>query len=182
MEQDEIVISKTKQWVIDVVIGCNFCPFAKREVVQRNSVHYQVENSTEIENCLEAFINECKRLDDDASIETILLIFPHAFKDFEEYLSMLELAEQLLEEEGYEGVYQVASFHPEYRFEGAPLNDPANYTNRSIYPMLHLLREESLEGALDHYPGDPEEIPERNIKFARDKGLEYMKMLVQSIL
>jgi hypothetical protein len=76
----------------------------------------------------------------------------------------------------------VASFHPDYCFESSPADDPANFTNRSPYPMLHLLREESIEKALEHYPGDPEEIPENNIRFAREKGLAYMKILRDSCL
>ncbi|ULQ57189.1 DUF1415 domain-containing protein [Flavihumibacter rivuli] len=174
-------IEQTKNWIREVVVGCNFCPFANREV-KRNSIHYQVEESTELERCLQSFLDECKRLDDDAAVETSLLIFPNAFKDFEEYLDLVDMAEQLLEEEGYEGTYQVASFHPDYRFAGSPEEDAANFTNRSIYPMLHLLREESIEEALDHYAGDPDEIPARNIQFAREKGLAYMKLLRDSCL
>ena len=96
------------------------------------------------------------------------------------YLDLVEMAEDLIEEEDYEGVYQVASFHPDYLFAGSDSEDPANYTNRSPYPMLHLLREESIEKALEHYSGDPDEIPERNIRFAREKGLAYMKRLFNS--
>jgi uncharacterized protein len=83
---------------------------------------------------------------------------------------------RLQKKQGYEGVYQVASFHPNYLFAGSHENDAANYTNRSVYPMLHLLREEAVEKALEHYK-DPETIPERNIQFAREKGLAYMKKL-----
>jgi hypothetical protein len=81
-----------------------------------------------------------------------------------------------LKRNGYEGVYQVASFHPLYLFVNSDENDPANYTNRSIYPMLHLLREESIDKALENYK-EPESIPIRNVNFARDKGLTYMKLL-----
>ncbi|MGL6269678.1 MAG: DUF1415 family protein, partial [Chitinophagaceae bacterium] len=101
------------------------------------------------------------------------------FANFDAYLTMVEMAEALLEDQDYEGVYQVASFHPQYRFADAPDNDPANYTNRSVYPMLHLLREDSLEKAIETYP-DTEGIPERNITFAREKGLSYMKLLRDS--
>jgi hypothetical protein len=124
---------------------------------------------------------ECQRLDEDESIETSLLIFPDAFTDFDAYLNMVEMAEALLDDQDYEGVYQVASFHPEYRFADAPEDDPANFTNRSVYPMLHLLREDSLEKAIDAHP-DAEAIPERNILFAREKGLAYMKLLRDSCL
>lgn len=179
MDTDRI-ISQTKKWITDVVIGCNFCPFAAREVKQ-NRVHYQVEFATEMSICLESFLRECIRLDIEKEIETVLLIFPNAFQAFNDYLVLVELAEKLLIEKNYEGIYQVASFHPLYQFAGSQADDAANYTNRSIYPMLHLLREESIEQALQRYP-EPEQIPERNIHFAREKGLAYMKMLRNSCL
>ena len=169
------VIDRTKKWIIDVVIGCNLCPFAAN-VVKLQSIFYKVEPSTDLNTCLDSFEYEMKRLDNDESIETCLLIFPNAFGKFDDYLDLLSLAEKQLEKKGYEGVYQVASFHPLYLFTGTDENDPANYTNRSIYPMLHLLREESIDKALENYKS-PENIPERNINFAREKGLVYMKML-----
>jgi hypothetical protein len=178
--KNDQVIDQTKKWITDVVIGCNFCPFASREV-KKGTVHYQVESVTDFNNALQALMRECQRLDDNENIETILIIFPEAFKSFDEYLDLLFLAEKLMKKEGYEGIYQLASFHPLYRFQNAPAEDAANYTNRSIYPMLHLLREESVEEALKHYP-DPENIPEKNIHFTRTKGLAYMKMLRDSCL
>lgn len=176
----EEVVEQTMKWISQVVIGCNFCPFAAVPY-KKGSIHYAVEYSTDLDSCLQAFILECHRLDKDESIETILLIFPDAFADFDAYLHMVEMAEELLEDQDYEGVYQVASFHPQYLFSDAPDNDPANYTNRSVYPMLHLLREDSLEKAIDTFL-DAEGIPERNIKFAREKGLAYMKLLRDSCL
>ncbi len=177
---DQIVIAQTRSWIKNVVVGCNFCPFASREV-QRGSIHYEVIRSEAIETCLEAVLRECKRLDEDPAIETTLLIFPGAFHQFEEFLELLELGEDLLLEHDYEGIYQIASFHQDYRFADAPADDPANYTNRSLYPMLHLLREASLDRVLENYP-DPEGIPERNIDFARQKGLAYMQLLRDACL
>lgn len=121
-------------------------------------------------------MEELRYLDRAEDIETTLIIFPNHFADFEEYLDLAELAEDLSVEQDYEGVYQIASFHPDYCFAEAEANDPANYTNRSPYPMLHLLREDSITKALDHFI-DPEGIPERNIAFAQEKGLKYMQML-----
>lgn len=180
METTATVIEQTKKWITSVVIGCNFCPFAAREV-KRNSIHYQVETSTELNRCLLAFLQECIRLDNHEAIETTLLIFPNAFKTFGVYLDLLSLAEKAIKKKGYEGIYQVASFHPLYRFADSPDSDAANYTNRSPYPMLHLLREEKIEQALKHYQ-EPEQIPKRNIQFAREKGLAYMKKLRDSCL
>jgi len=174
------IIAQTRKWITDVVVACNFCPFAAREV-KRSSIHYQVETANSTEQCLTTFLQECKRLDEQPDIETVLIIFPQSFQAFDQYLDLVGLAEKLLKKKGYEGIYQVASFHPHYRFAGAPADDPANFTNRSVYPMLHLLREESIEAALRRYP-DPDSIPAGNIHFARDKGYTYMKMLRDSCL
>ena len=171
----EQIIERTKKWIVDVVIGCNFCPFATN-VVKQQTIFYRVEENTEMDACLDSFVREMKRLDNDAAIETSFLIFQNAFENFDDYLDLVALAENRLKRNGYEGVYQVASFHPLYLFAGSDENDPANYTNRSIYPMLQLLREESIDKALENYKS-PESIPVRNINFAREKGLAYMKML-----
>ena len=171
----EQVIDRTKKWIIDVVIGCNFCPFAVN-VVKQQTIFYKVEENKELETCLASFVLEMERLDNDLTIETSFLIFPNAFQQFDDYLDLVSLAEKLLKRKSYEGVYQVASFHPLYLFANSDESDPANYTNRSIYPMLQLLREESIDKALANYK-DPESIPARNINFAKEKGLVYMKML-----
>ena len=171
----EQIIDQTKKWIVDVVIGCNLCPFAANVVKQR-TIFYNVETSIDQNTCLDSFVNEMGRLDNDETIETSLLIFPNSFEKFDDYLDLLSRAEKLVKEKGNQGIYQVASFHPLYLFAGSDENDAANYTNRSIYPMLHLLREESIDKALQHYKS-PENIPERNINFTREKGLIYMKML-----
>jgi uncharacterized protein len=175
MDTSSLIIEQTKKWIIDIVVGCNFCPFAAKEV-KAGSIHYEVSAVTDMGECLSVLLKECERLDIDHHIETTFIIFPGAFPEFDKYLNLVTLAEKLLNKQGYEGVYQVASFHPLYCFEGSPENDAANYTNRSPYPMLHLLREEKVEQALARYPR-PEQIPERNILFAREKGEAYMKML-----
>ncbi len=178
MEIDENIIAQTSKWIKEVVVGCNFCPFAAKEL-KRGSIHYQILRRANIKSCLEALALELQRLDDNGTIETTLLILPDGFKDFYKYLELTELTEKLLADLGKEGVYQVASFHPLYLFAGTTDDDPANYTNRSPYPMLHLLREASLTAALEQFP-HPERIPENNILFARKKGLEYMKVLRDS--
>jgi hypothetical protein len=180
MNNTDLIIEQTKKWIIDVVIGCNFCPFAAKEVKQ-NTVHYEVELSDQPVTCLKSFLTECRRLDQHPSIKTSFLILPNAVPDFAGYLNLLSSAEKIIKKNGYEGVYQVASFHPQYRFADATDDDAANYTNRSLYPMLHLLREESIEQALKKYP-EPERIPERNILFAREKGAAYMQMLRDACL
>jgi uncharacterized protein len=180
MVTETLAVAQTKKWINEVVIGCNFCPFAAKAVKQQ-SIHYQAEDSDDVLICLEAFLNEAIRLDNEQQIETIFVIFTNAFAVFEDYLNMVDTAEALLIDKGYEGIYQVASFHPLYQFAGSTAKDAANYTNRSIYPMLHLLRESSIDKALESYK-DPEAIPATNIDFARNKGLLYMKMLRDSCL
>jgi uncharacterized protein len=104
------------------------------------------------------------------------VFWTNSFADFEDYLDLVEVAEALSSEQDYDGIYQVASFHPDYCFADAVSDDPANFTNRSIYPMLHILREDSISNAVDNFP-DPDGIPERNIAFAQQKGLQYMQLL-----
>ena len=174
------IIAQTQKWITDVVVGCNFCPFAAKEVKQ-NTIHYQVEYSTDTKTCLASFLQECVNLDNNPKSETTILILPNGFAKFDDYLHLVSLAEKALKKNGYEGIYQVAGFHPLYQFAGTPIDDAANYTNRSIYPMLHLLREASIETALVRYT-KPEQIPENNIHFAREKGTVYMKMLRDACL
>ena len=180
MNSNERAITETRNWITNVVVGCNFCPFAAREL-KLDTIYYQVESSTKPETILQAFLNECKRLDENEKIETSLLILTEAYQDFDEYLDLVDLAEQLIEEEDYEGIYQVASFHPDYRFADAAPDDPANFTNRSIYPMLHLLREESIERVLENFR-DPDSIPSNNIAFAKQKGFAAMEALRNSCI
>jgi hypothetical protein len=180
MNTPQQIIDQTILWINKIVIGCNFCPFAAKPVKQ-DTVHYQVEASTDVTECLNALLSETTRLDKDLQIETSFLIFSNGFEYFDDYLDLVASAEDLLDKKGYSGVYQLASFHPQYRFSGSDKNDPANYTNRSIYPMLHLLRESSVEKALAQYE-NPENIPERNVDFARNKGLSFMKFLRDSCI
>lgn len=172
-KDDERVIAQTKEWVNSVIVAHNYCPFAKREV-DKGSVKYQVVHETEFNSLLDAVLQECIWLDQHAETETTLIIFPFNLSEFNLFLDCLTLTEDLIISQGYEGVYQVASFHPDYCFQGAEENDPANYTNRSPYPMFHLIREASVQVAIEHHP-DPDSIPERNIEYARQQGLEKMK-------
>ena len=172
------VITQTQNWIEKTVIGCNFCPFAAREV-QRKSIRYQVVSTEDIPSILEKLIEECRVLDQEAEVETTLLILTELPGSFHDYLDYLNLAEQLMSKEGYEGTYQLASFHPAYCFAGASPEEASNFTNRSPYPMFHLLREESLSKALENHP-NPEEIPIRNIAYANELGFNYFKTLFDS--
>ncbi len=175
---ENVTIEQTANWIREVVIGCNFCPFAAK-AMQQKSIHYFVVEETNVKHSLETLVKQLQFLDESPNIETSFIIFPNHYQDFYTYLDLVDKAERLLAKEGYEGVYQIASFHPNYCFAGAAENDAANYTNRSIYPMLHILREESITKALENF-SDPDKIPERNISFAQRKGLNYMQLLRSS--
>ncbi len=175
-EASQNAIEKTQQWIETIVVGLNFCPFAKREL-RKNAVRFILNESTDIQETLQQLITECEFLDANPESETTLLILPNGFEDFLHYLDLTELAEDLLAEQGYEGVYQVASFHPEYCFADADSEDAANYTNRSPYPMLHLLREASLDVAIDNFPGI-DSIPETNMQKARSLGAEFFQTML----
>ena len=178
MTDSSQIIKQTQCWLSDFIIKHNICPFAKREF-DRDSIHYEVVISDKLENQLQELIYSCEQLDRETEIETSLLILPNGLAGFDNYLDFLELANELMHQQGYEGVYQLASFHPDYCFDGVDVDDASNYTNRSPYPMLHLIREASLEKVLAHYP-NPENIPTRNIEYTREIGKESLQILLQS--
>jgi hypothetical protein len=175
--RDDEVVAAVKSWIDKVIVGLNFCPFAKKEM-QRNTVRYAICPTTQVKDALSHLLEELALLDQQGEIQTTLLIFPLGFVDFERYLDMLELANSLIGQGGYSGIYQVASFHPDYCFDGEDKNDAANYTNRSPYPILHILRESSIEAVLQHYP-EPENIPENNIAKARELGASFLQALIK---
>lgn len=170
------MIQQTKAWLRTVVIGLNFCPFAGR-VFDNDTIHYRVAGKSDFGEALEALYQELLYLDENAEMETSLVIFAEDFADFDDYLDLLAMGEALLQQHGYEGVYQLASFHPDYVFANSDADDAANYTNRSPFPMLHLIRETGLEKALQNYP-DPDQIPERNMREARKLGTVQMQALL----
>lgn len=170
---EETAIADCRQWVEQVVVGHNFCPFAKREL-RRNAVRFVSDETDDTQAVLEHLLLECAFLDSNPDTETTLMVLSRGFEDFMAYLALTGLAEDALALHGYEGVYQVASFHPAYCFADIHSDDAANFTNRSPWPMLHLLRESSLDKAVDSYP-EIDAIPERNIQKARALGLAYWK-------
>ena len=172
----ETFVRRTKAWLRNVIIAHTFCPFAKRED-DMDRIHYAVIDAKDVEALIDQILTHCAALDKYSGRETTLLIFPLGLSDFEDYLDVLDVANEALKASGYEGVYQLASFHPDYRFDGAPEDDPANYTNRSPYPMIHILREASVEAAVKAHP-NAQGIPARNIEHAQDLGLEAMRHLL----
>jgi hypothetical protein len=171
----DAVVEATRRWVEGTVVGLNLCPFAAAPV-KAGRIRYVVCPESEREGIYRAALNEFETLYGlrEEVAEASLLIVPHGLASFEVYLDMLQTLEAVIPEAGLEGVFQVASFHPEYRFEGCDEEDPSNYTNRSPYPMFHLIREGSLEQALRSYP-EPELIPERNMALLQEMGLEALQ-------
>jgi len=168
----ETVIAETRAWVDRAVIGLNLCPFA-RAVQVKNQIRYVVTDAADTDALLEALREELRRLAvaDPAQVETTLLIHPGVLADFLDFNDFLEAADAALEALGYAGVLQVASFHPQYQFAGTTADDVTNATNRSPYPTLHLLREESIDRAVAAFP-ETEAIYERNIVALRALGAE----------
>ncbi|WP_445776282.1 DUF1415 domain-containing protein [Shewanella sp.] len=170
-------ISHTSKWVVDVIMKYNICPFARREV-ERASIRYVAIEHTKVKAVLNALLAECQYLDEHPETETTLFILPRGFEGFYAYLDLVDDANNLLVDHDYEGEYQLATFHPDYCFDGESQDSAANFTNRAPYPTLHIIREASMEVALANY-SDPESIPERNIAFAQRKGSEFFIKLLQ---
>ena len=156
-------LEDTRRWMDRAVIGLNLCPFAKA-VVAKGQVRMVLSGAQDEAALLAELGEELLRLRDTpaAEVDTTLIVHPQVLSDFLDYNDFLEAADGLVEELGLEGVLQVASFHPQYRFAGSDPDDIANCTNRSPWPTLHLLREDSVSRAVAAFP-DPDEIVERNI-------------------
>lgn len=154
----------TRRWLERAVIGLNLCPFAKAVQV-KGQVHYAVCSTADDAELMTQLLEEAAALAamTPAERETTLLIAPQALPDFLDFNDFTARAERLLARRGYEGVFQLASFHPAYQFAGSEPDDIANATNRAPYPTLHLLREDSVSKAVDAFP-DAQAIYERNIE------------------
>tara|TARA_Y100001963_G_scaffold155145_1_gene245523 strand:- start:468 stop:1010 length:543 start_codon:yes stop_codon:yes gene_type:complete len=171
------VISTMQNWVSQVIVKYNFCPFARQEV-ESNSIHYFVSQAIRHDDAVMDMLEQCSELNHESERETTLVIFDRGFSNFDDFLDLVDLANALLVAQGFEGTYQIATFHPDYVFADSDEHDAANYTNRAPYPTLHLIREESMAQALEDYD-DPEQIPENNIRLARRKGEAFWQHLLQ---
>jgi hypothetical protein len=171
------VVAATRAWLEKAVIGLNLCPFAKAVHIA-NQIRYVVSNARIPEALLADLGCELQTLaaTDPAEVETTLLIHPSVLSDFLDYNDFLDIADAAVEELGLTGTIQVASFHPQYRFADTEPDAIENYSNRSPYPMLHLLREESVERAVAAYP-DAGRIPESNIETLRKIGHDGWRRL-----
>jgi hypothetical protein len=166
------IVEDVRHWLARAVIGLNLCPFAK-SVYVKDQVRYAISAATRDEDVLDDLERELRLLEesDSARIDTTLLIMPHALGDFLAYNDFLYFADRLLRSMKLEGTLQIASFHPRYQFEGTGPDDIENYTNRAPYPILHLLREDSIARAAEAFP-EAEDIYERNMETVRRLGHE----------
>jgi len=177
----QAVIECTRRWISSLVIGLNLCPFARR-VFEADKIRYVVSDAQDGRALLKDLAGELAALASApaARVETTLLIHPLALAAFLDYVDFLDVGERLVGDLGLRGTIQIASFHPEYRFAGTSPGEVENYTNRSPYPMLHLLREESIS-AVAGDPGQLLEIPRRNGETLRSLGREKILELLKTV-
>lgn len=177
----QAVIDHTRRWIAAVVIELNLCPFAQR-VFQGEKIRYVVTDAVDEKALFEKLADEILALTaaPAATIETTLLIHPHALSDYLAYNDFLDPAEQLIEDLGLAGVVQIAGFHPQYLFADSEPDAVENFTNRSPYPMLHLLREDSVT-AVASDPDELLEIPQRNIETLRRLGQDGIQARLKAI-
>jgi hypothetical protein len=170
-DDDATVIAQLQHWLTRAVIGLNLCPFAK-SVHVRGQIRYVVSPAADAAEAMADLKAELAFLAaaDAAEIDTTLLAVPHALADFSDYNDALYSAEKLLKRMRLGGILQIASFHPDYQFDGSEPGDVENYTNRAPYPVFHLLREDSVERAVEAYP-DTDAIYERNQERLRELGV-----------
>lgn len=168
----EVITQAMYRWIDKVVIDMNLCPFAAG-VRHNGALTIRIADTCDLEAILQQVVDISSGLverQNDSPIAaqaTSLFVLPQGFDDFNDYLYLLALAEALLDLSGLRGQVQLASFHPQYRFADTPEADPANYTNRSPYPTLHILQESAVSRVLEGYP-DAEQIPQRNVQALRD--------------
>lgn len=175
------IINETQSWLERAVIGLNLCPFAKAVHVKKQ-IRYAISDARDNETLLKDLIDEMLHLHDSPAdeLDTTLLIHPWVLADFLDYNDFLDVADAALDDANLIGELQIASFHPDYQFADAESTAIDNYTNRSPYPILHLLREASIERAVAAFP-DASEIYERNIETMRKLGLEgWRKLMVRN--
>lgn len=176
---EDPVVSATRHWIEKAVIGLNLCPFA-RAVYAKNQVRIVVSQARHLDAFLDDLDRELDLLVNTPAeeIDTTLLVHPTLFPDFEVFNDFLNVVDDVVAEHGLEGVIQVAPFHPLFQFDGTQPDDVTNATNRAPFPTLHLLREDSVERAVDTAGGDADAIVERNLATLRELGAEGWRTLM----
>jgi len=174
---NDAVVAATREWIEKAVIGLNLCPFAKAVYV-KEQVRYVVSTARDVDTLLNDLSIELAflRNADPAKTDTTLLIHPQVLDDFLDYNDFLDLADAAIEALGLDGRLQAASFHPDYQFAGTQPDDVTNFTNRSPYPTLHLLREESVERAVAAFP-EASDIFENNMRTLNQLGVTGWRAL-----
>jgi hypothetical protein len=178
----ETIIAATQLWLEKAVIGLNLCPFAKAVHVKKQ-IHYVVSTAATPEALLEELMSELRALQDadPEKIDTTLLIHPYVLTDFLDFNDFLDTVDIAVAEPEFNDEFQIASLHPQYQFAGTAPDDIENYTNRSPYPTLHLLREESVDRAVDAFP-DADKIVDTNVETMKKLGREGWKRLGLDVL
>lgn len=176
LSPDEVVAA-TRAWIERAVIGLNLCPFA-RAVYVKDQIRYAVSQAQDSGTLLDDLERELRFLAQAApqAVDTTLLIHPQALTEFLDYNDFLAVADAAIERLGFAGVFQIASFHPAYQFAGTTMHDVVNYTNRSPYPMLQILREASVSRAVAAFP-EAQEIYQKNIETMRRLGVSGWEAL-----
>lgn len=174
-------VRKVKKWLQNIVIHYNFCPFAKKPFKQ-NKIRYFLSHAETVEALVDEVIDELLALHkaDVNEIETTIMIVPGVLKDFEEYNEFGVVLDQLIASLKLTGIIQIATFHPDYQFADLDKEDVRNYTNRSPYPLFHLIREDSIEQARASY-ADIDKIPEKNMDKLETMGLENIKLELKKL-
>ncbi|ASJ75273.1 DUF1415 domain-containing protein [Granulosicoccus antarcticus] len=171
-------IAAIEHWLDAMVIGQNLCPFAS-SARRKGLVRIVVADTDSEAQCLQQLADEANRLETIEGDATTLFVLPRGFEDFDDYLDLLAVADALMEDLDFEGILQLASFHPDYQFDGTDYDDVSNWTNRSPLPILHLLKEDAVSRAVDAHP-DPEGIPARNVEKLEQLGLAGILQILNS--
>jgi len=168
----------TLDWVTRVVVGLNLCPFANA-VIKSDNLSIRIETSDDLKVVLTSLAAHCENVLQSSEQFTVLMVLPHGFATFDDYLDLVELAQSLLADLELDEHLQLATFHPHYQFSDTRYDDASNYTNRSPYPMLHILQEAAVEKAIDAHP-DTEAIPQRNIELLQNMDADKLNLLVNN--
>ena len=181
MQQTQRVEQEIRQWLQQVVVGLNLCPFAARPL-EHDAIRIQVSQCSDEASLLQTLFDEIRLLQETPTreLETTLLVLTDVLQDFNEFNQFLDLSDQLLLDRNWQDEFQIATFHPQYCFQDTAPDAAENLTNRSPYPVLHLLRQASLTKALESYP-EPEAIPQRNIERMQALSVQEIRRLFPHI-
>lgn len=173
------ILAQCQYWVEHVIIKWSICPFAKA-VWQTNDIGYHIVDTSELEDQVLAVLGQVQQMKESPSPDTNLLIFPNGCDDFTDYLTLLDVCNEILEQQNELSFVQLASFHHKYLFADENELSASHFTNRAPWPILHLIRQSSIAKALENFP-DPESIPSRNIELMQQIGTEKLAQQLKSI-